>query len=237
MNRVLLRATGLVKKYGSKSVVNGIDLEVREKEVVAVIGPNGAGKSTTLDLILGLKRQDAGSVTFWRDDYKAGVGVQLQSTPFFPGLSALDNLKLFAAFHKRKLSMEDGLRVLELCGLRDAARTEASRLSGGQQKRLAIAVALVHDPKLVFLDEPTAALDPRARREIRGLIRRLAESGASVVFTSHDMEEVGKLADRVVMIRDGKVMANGTPEELLERYKAANLEELYLKLTEEEAAS
>jgi len=95
----------------------------------------------------------------------------------------------------------------------------------------------VHDPKLVFLDEPTAALDPRARREIRGLIRRLAESGASVVFTSHDMEEVGKLADRVVMIRDGKVMANGTPEELLERYKAANLEELYLKLTEEEAAS
>ena len=119
MNRVLLRATGLVKKYGSKSVVNGIDLEVREKEVVAVIGPNGAGKSTTLDLILGLKRQDAGSVTFWRDDYKADVGVQLQSTPFFPGLSALDNLKLFAAFHKRKLSMEDGLRSWSFaaCGM------------------------------------------------------------------------------------------------------------------------
>jgi len=161
--------------------------------------------------------------------------VHLQSTPFCPSVCALDNLKLFAAFHKRKLSVEDGLRVLELCGLRDAARTEASRLSGGQQKRLAIAVALVHEPKLVFLDEPTAALDPRARREIHDLIRRLANSGASVVFTSHDMEEVGKLADRVVMIRNGKIAAQGTPEELPAQYAAANLEELYLKLTEEEA--
>jgi len=104
MNRVLLRATGLVKRYGSKPVVNGIDLEVREKEVVAVIGPNGAGKSTTLDLVLGLKRQDAGSVTYWRADYKANVGVQLQSTPFFPGLSALDNLKLFDGAPARRCS-------------------------------------------------------------------------------------------------------------------------------------
>lgn len=233
MNRVLLRATGLVKRYGSRTVVNGIDLEVREKEVVAVIGPNGAGKSTTFDLILGLKRKDAGSVTYWCGDYKAKVGVQLQTTPFFPGLSALDNLKLFAAFQKRKLSAEEGVRILELCGLREVARTEASRLSGGQQKRLAIALALVHDPKLLFLDEPTAALDPRARREIRELIRRLAERGSSVVFTSHDMEEVGKLADRIVLIRGGRIVAEGTPEELLARHAAANLEELYLKLAGE----
>lgn len=234
MNGVLLRATGLIKRYGSRHVVNGIDLEVREKEVVAVIGPNGAGKSTTLDLILGLKRKDAGSVSYWREDYKAQVGVQLQTTPFFPKLSALDNLKLFAAFQKRKLSVEEGVRILELCGLREVARTEAARLSGGQQKRLAIALALVHNPKLLFLDEPTAALDPRARREIRELIRRLAESGSSVVFTSHDMEEVGKLADRIVLIRGGRVVAQGSPEDLLRRHAAANMEELYLKLTGEE---
>jgi ABC-2 type transport system ATP-binding protein len=233
VKNVLLQATGLVKRYGSRCVVNGIDLEVREKEVVAVIGPNGAGKSTTLDLILGLKRKDAGNITYWREDYKAQVGVQLQTAPFFPKLSALDNLKLFAALRKRKLSVEEGVQILERCGLREVVQTEAARLSGGQQKRLAIALALVHHPKLVFLDEPTAALDPRARREIRELIRRLADDGASVVFTSHDMEEVGKLADRIVLIRDGRVVAEGTPEDLLHRHEVENLEELYLKLTGE----
>ena len=114
------------------------------------------------------------------------------------------------------------------------ARTEASRLSGGQQKRLAIALTLSHQPRLIFLDEPTAALDPRARQEIRELIRSLATTGTTIVFTSHDMEEVNKLADRVVLVVEGRVRAEGKPTDLLAEYNVSSLEELYLKLTNEE---
>jgi ABC-2 type transport system ATP-binding protein len=112
--------------------------------------------------------------------------------------------------------------------------TEAARLSGGQQKRLAIALTLAHQPHLIFLDEPTAALDPRARREIRELIRSLAATGSAIVFTSHDMEEVSKLTDRVVLIVEGRVRAEGKPADLLDKYHVGSLEELYLKLTDEE---
>jgi ABC-2 type transport system ATP-binding protein len=125
---------------------------------------------------------------------------------------------------------QEGVELLSLCGLGDVMKTEASKLSGGQQKRLAIAVALVHDPKVVFLDEPTAALDPKSRREIHQLIRKLHKRGATVVFTSHDMDEVAKLSHRIVMIDKGTVIAQGTAEELCEHHNVQNLEELYLKL-------
>lgn len=233
----LLKAVGLKKRYGHRYVVNGIDMEIRPNEVIAVIGPNGAGKSTMLDLILGLKKADEGTVEYWSAHYRSLVGVQLQSTPFFPGLSALENLQLFAAFYRKRLSAEEAANLLQLCGLKEVSGTEASRLSGGQQKRLAIAVSLVHQPKLVFLDEPTAALDPKSRREIHDLIRRLAQSGSTIVFTSHDMEEVHKLADRLMMIDAGRVVAEGKPEELCIAYQTENLEELYLKLMDEESAS
>lgn len=233
----LLKAVGLKKRYGNRYVVNGIDMEIQQNEVIAVIGPNGAGKSTMLDLILGLKKADEGTVEYWSAHYRSQVGVQLQSTPFFPGLSALENLQLFGAFYRKKLSAEEAVSLLQLCGLQEVAGTEASRLSGGQQKRLAIAVSVVHQPKLVFLDEPTAALDPKSRREIHNLIRKLAESGCTIVFTSHDMEEVHKLADRLMMIDAGRVVAEGKPEELCTAYQTENLEELYLKLMEEECAS
>jgi len=233
----LLEARHLVKRYGSRTVVDQVDLVVDAGEVVGVIGPNGAGKSTTLELVLGLRASDGGEIRIGLDSPRRQIGVQLQTTPFFRGLTAAENLRLFAAFYGVRLSRRALVDLLARCGLAGAARTEAAKLSGGQQKRLAIALALAHAPDLIFLDEPTGALDPRARHEIRALIRALARQGAAVVFTSHDMEEVGKLADRVVLMLDGRVRAEGTPAALLAEYHAGSLEELYLQMTAQEAYS
>ncbi|SOC08403.1 ABC-2 type transport system ATP-binding protein [Ureibacillus xyleni] len=231
MSTTLLKAQGLVKHYGSRTVVKGISMSVFENEILAIIGPNGAGKSTMIEMVLGLKKQDAGEVNYWNKEFRKSVGVQLQSTPFFPGLTAFENLQLFAAFYKKKLSKQEGIELLTLCGLGDVMKTEGSKLSGGQQKRLAIAVALVHNPKVVFLDEPTAALDPVSRREIHQLVKNLHNRGASVVFTSHDMEEVSKLSHRVMMIDQGTIIAEGSAIELCELHNVKTLEELYIKLT------
>jgi ABC-2 type transport system ATP-binding protein len=230
----LLEAHGLVKRYGNRLAVDGIDLVVAPGEVVAIIGPNGAGKSTTLEMILGLRTPDSGEVVFWCDHPRRQVGVQLQTTPFLRGLTVAENLTLVAHFYGVRLTRQEVTALLERCGLAEAARKEAARLSSGQQKRLAIALALVHQPHLIFLDEPTAALDPRARREIRELVRTLASNGTAIVFTSHDMEEVGKLAHRLVLIVSGHVRAEGTPADLLARSGAGSLEDLYLNLTQEE---
>jgi len=228
---VLIRALSLVKRYGRRAVVDGISLTVNAGEVLAVIGPNGAGKSTALDLILRLRAPDEGAVEYAEAHLGRRIGVQLQSTPLFPGFTALENMRLAAAFHRLRRRDDELLRRLAGCGLAEAAKTDAARLSGGQQKRLAIAMALVHDPKLLFLDEPTAALDPRARLEVRELIGSLAEGGTSVVFTSHEMEEVHRLADRIVFISAGRILAEGTPESLLDAHGASDLEQLYLRLT------
>ncbi|AOZ94695.1 ABC transporter [Paenibacillus crassostreae] len=230
---IVVHARGLVKKFGNRAVVDGLDLFIERGEVLAIIGPNGAGKSTTLDLILGLKQADAGSVTYWREDPFHQIGVQLQSTPFFPGFNALENMRMFAAFYGLRLTNNDILSILDQCDLREVVRTNADRLSGGQQKRLSIAMTIMHKPQLLFLDEPTSALDPRARREVRNLIQSLTATGTSIIFTSHDMEEVHKLATRVVMINAGRVQAVGTPEDLLTEYNVTSLEELYIQLTED----
>lgn len=227
----LITAWGLSKKYGSRTVLEHVDLSIAPRERLAIIGPNGAGKSTLLDLILGLKKPDQGKVTYWRKNPYPHIGLQLQSTPFFAGFTALENLRMFAAFYGQKPSREELMKLLKTCHLEEAAHTDAARLSGGQQKRLAIAMTLVHDPALIFLDEPTSALDPRARREIHELIMSLSDSGTAVVLTSHDMEEVYQLATRVILICSGRVLACGTPDELLTSHGLDNLEELYIQLT------
>ena len=233
----LIEARGLVKRYGRRTAVRRIDLEVTPGEVVAVIGPNGAGKTTTLEMMVGIRRPDEGRVTYRLPNPRRDMGVQLQATPFFPGLTAAENVQIFAAFYGIRLSPAQAVEVLDSCGLGDAAHTEAARLSGGQQKRLAIALALVHRPRVLFLDEPAAGLDPRARRETHDLIRRLAAGGTAVIFTSHDMDEVGRLAHRVAFIIQGEIRAAGTPAELLAQYGTSSLEDLYLRLTMAEEVS
>lgn len=232
MSSPLIQAQGLVKRYRGREVVQGIDLEIRQGEILAVIGPNGAGKSTTLSMLLGIVKPDCGSVAYWREDYRSRIGVQLQTTPFFEGYSAEENLRLFGALYGVKLSRSELKAKLAACGLSEAGRVPAAKLSLGQQKRLAIAVTAVHRPDLIVLDEPAAGLDPRAGREIRSLIADLAAEGRTVVFSSHDMEEVERLAGRVVLIDRGRIAAQGRPADLLEEHGLIDMESLYLRLTE-----
>jgi ABC-2 type transport system ATP-binding protein len=227
----LISVKGLVKKFHQKNVINGIDFEIEQGEILALIGPNGVGKSTTIAMLLGILKPDQGRIDYWRPDYRGYVGAQLQSTPFFEGYTAEENLKLFAALYHTKLT-KDQIRVeLENCQLSDAAKTPAIKLSLGQQKRLAIGVTNVHHPELVVLDEPSAGLDPRARHEIRAMIQTMAKNRQTVLFSSHDMDEVEQIADRLIFMNNGRIVDAGKPEELMEKHGVSNLEALYLKLT------
>ena len=228
----LVRAEGLHKSYGHRQALRGIDLAIWPGETVAIIGPNGAGKSTLLDLLLGLRQPDEGKVHYNLPEPRRQIGLQLQNAPFFAGFTVLENLRMFAACYGLRCKKAELLVLLERCGLREAAHTNAAHLSGGQQKWLAIAIALVHQPRLLFLDEPAAALDPRARREMRSWIAELAGEGGSVVLTSHDMEEVQQVADRILLLHDGRIVAEGTPKTLLSTSGTASLEDMYLKYTD-----
>lgn len=228
----LIQATELHKQFKGREVVKGISLTIKKGEVVALIGTNGAGKSTTLAMLLGMLQPDSGSIVTWREDFQAHVGVQLQATPFFEGYTAEENLALFAAMYHVKLTKTDIRNKLEQCHLLDVRKTPAVSLSGGQQKRLAIAVTTLHNPKLIVLDEPAAGLDPRARHEIRALIQNLAANQCTVIFSSHDMEEVAHMADRLILMHEGKIVAQGAPDDLVKQYNAEHLEALYLQLTE-----
>ncbi len=230
----LIEAKQIQKSFRTREVIKGIDLQIRRGEILAIIGPNGAGKSTTLSMLLGIMQPDAGEIHRWRADYKAHIGVQLQSTPFFEGYTAEENLLLFAAFYHVKLSKDKIAQTLKDCDLFDVRRTPAVRLSGGQQKRLAIAITTVHNPELIVLDEPTAGLDPVVRHDIRGMIRSLTSQNVTVVFSSHDMEEVAKTADRVILVHQGVIVTEGNPNELLLKHQTETLEDVYIQLTANE---
>ncbi|WP_041668173.1 ABC transporter ATP-binding protein [Acetobacterium woodii] len=228
----LIVANGLEKKFQNKQVVHGLDLEIKQGEILALIGPNGVGKSTTIAMLLGIIQPDKGSVSYWRNDYKKHIGAQLQTTPFFEGYSARENLKLFGALYQVKLSDEEINHKLACYHLSDTGRTPAVKLSLGQQKRLAIGVTTVHEPELIILDEPTAGLDPRASHEIKKMILNMSENQRTVLFSSHNMDEVEEIADRVIFMNHGQIVAAGKPEDLTKKHQVKNLELLYLKLTE-----
>lgn len=228
----LIIAQNLVKHFRQTKAVNEISLEIRKGEVLSLIGSNGAGKSTTIAMLLGILKPDGGTVSYWRNDYRAFVGVQLQSTPFFEGYTAEENLIIFSALYRIRPNKKQIDAVLDEFSLTEARKTPAVRMSLGQQKRLAIAVTTLHRPELIILDEPTAGLDPRGRQEIRTMIRHLTEKGTAVVFSSHDLEEVARLSDRVILIHRGEILAQGSPEELRNEFQEESLESLYLKLTE-----
>lgn len=209
---------GLVKRYGSKAAVDGLDLSVAPAAVTAVLGPNGAGKTTTIETCEGFRRPDAGTVRVLGLDPVTGsarlrprIGVMLQSGGVYPGARATEMLRHIAALHARPLDVR---ALVERLGLDGCGRTPYRRLSGGQQRRLALAMAVVGRPELVFLDEPTAGLDPQARRATWELIRELRTDGVTVVLSTHHMEEAEELSDAVAIVDRGRVIAEGTPEEL-----------------------
>ncbi|MBM9505622.1 ABC transporter ATP-binding protein [Actinacidiphila acididurans] len=213
-----VQVTGLVKRYGARTAVNGLDLAVPRGTVTAVLGPNGAGKTTTVEVCEGYRRPDGGTARVLGLDpvTQAGllrprIGVMLQSGGVYAGARAEEMLRHVAALHARPV--DPGV-LIERLGLESCGRTPYRRLSGGQQQRLALAMAVVGRPELVFLDEPTAGLDPQARHATWDLIRELRADGTTVVLTTHFMDEAEQLADEVVIIDAGRAIAAGTPDEL-----------------------
>jgi ABC-2 type transport system ATP-binding protein len=210
----------LRKSYGSLKAVDGVSFEVQSGEFFAILGPNGAGKTTTLEILEGLREPDSGTVEVlgqppWPRNpaLLPRMGVQLQASSFFERLTAREQIRTFASLYGVGTARAD--EMLAVVGLTDQADTRAEKLSGGQAQRLSIACALVHDPELVFLDEPTGALDPQARRNLWDLLRQINSDGRTVVLTTHHMDEAEILCDRVAIMDHGRILQAGPPAALV----------------------
>jgi ABC-2 type transport system ATP-binding protein len=211
----------LRKSYGDFAAVQGIDLAIRPGEIVALLGPNGAGKTTTVEILEGYRKRTAGEVRVLGEDpesapllWRDRIGVVLQESEIEPDLTARECLELYAGFHLRPRPV---METLELVGLAEKATVRGSRLSGGQRRRLDVALALIGDPELIFLDEPTTGFDPSARRQAWSVIDGLRSLGKTVLLTTHYMDEAERLADRIVVVAGGRVVAEGTPSTLAGR--------------------
>jgi len=220
-NSVLVRAENLHKSYGSILALRGISFEIKKGEVFGLLGPNGAGKTTTIEILVGLRQPDEGSVrvcgldpTRESEELKQRIGAQLQATMLPDKMRVDEALGLFASFYKQTVAI-DGL--LESFGLAEKRRAFFETLSGGQKQRLALALALINNPELVLLDEPTVGLDAMLRRDIYAIVERFRSEGRTVLLTTHYIEEAERLCDHVAIIDQGQVVAIGTPRELIER--------------------
>jgi ABC-2 type transport system ATP-binding protein len=227
-----IHVEGLEKHYGATHAVDGLSFDVGRGEVFGLLGPNGAGKTTTVEILEGYRTADAGTVRVLGLDpirqgheLKPHIGVMLQEGGLYPGLKPLELLRLFAAYYD---DPEDPDAMLDAVGLRETAATPVRRLSGGQAQRLSLACALVGKPQVLFLDEPTAGMDPHARATTWQLVRDLRARGVTVLLTTHAMDEAEQLCDRVAIIAGGKLAALGSPAELT-RYAAA--EEIWFAAT------
>ena len=219
--RVALRCAGLVKRFADVTAVNGLDLEVFVGECFGLLGPNGAGKTTTVEILEGLTAADEGTVELlgqhWntRNDrtLRERIGVQLQETQLPEKVTVGETIRLFRSFYQRGHSVDE---VIQTVALEEKRNARVGKLSGGQKQRLAVACALVGDPELLFLDEPTTGLDPQARLSLWDIVERFRERGGTILLTTHYMEEATRLCDRVAIMDHGKVIALGSPAELIE---------------------
>jgi len=214
---LLLR--GVRKAFADVQAVDGLDLEVARGECFGLLGPNGAGKSTTIEICEGLTAPDDGTVEVlglnWRtggDELRQRIGIQLQETQFPEKLKVEETLRMFRSFYKRGISVEESIKTAQL---EEKRGSRVGGLSGGQKQRLAMACALVGDPELLFLDEPTTGLDPQARRHLWDLVDELKRAGRTIILTTHYMDEAERLCDRVAIMDHGKVIALGTPQQLI----------------------
>jgi ABC-2 type transport system ATP-binding protein len=221
MANPILQVENLVKRYGEVEAVRGVSFSVDEGEVFGLLGPNGAGKTSTVEVMEGLRVPDGGRISVCGIDpqknpneLKNEIGATLQSTSLPDKLRVGEALRLFAGFYKRTRNTDDLLRRF---GLEEKRNAFYGHLSGGQKQRLALAMALVNDPRVLFLDEPTAGLDPQVRREIYDIIAELKREKKTILLTTHYIEEAEKLCDRVAIVDHGKVIATGTPRQLKER--------------------
>ena len=246
MTEPILIVTNLVKRYGDLLAVNNVTFDVRKGEIFGILGPNGAGKTSTLEMIETLRPIDGGEVILDGIDVrkkpqevKRRIGVQLQASAFFDKLSLTELLDLFSELYRNPINPQ---RLLEEVELQDKVDARVNQLSGGQKQRFSIAAALVNDPIVLFLDEPTTGLDPQARRHLWGVIKRIRSEGKTIVLTTHYMEEAEELCDRVAIMDSGKIIALAPPQQLVDRLIAsgftkqkaerlATLEDVFLNMT------
>ena len=245
----IIKVSNLIKKYGDFAAVKGISFEVKQGEIFGLLGPNGAGKTTTLEIIETLREKTSGDVlvdgmNIDKDakEIKKIIGVQLQAAGYYPNLNLVQIIKLFAGLYNRPI---DPMTLLDTVNLRDKAKNKFKELSGGQKQRFSIATTLINEPKIIFLDEPTTGLDPQARRNLWELIKQLRDRGATVVITTHYMDEAEVLCDRVAIVDSGEIIALNTPDVLIDdlvssgfkrpkQVKEASLEDVFLNLTGKE---
>jgi len=249
MEQAIIKVNNLIKKYGDFTAVKGISFEVKQGEIFGLLGPNGAGKTTTLEIIETLREKTSGEVVVDGLDLdkdpqgiKKIIGVQLQAAGYYPNLNLKQIIDLFAGLYNKEVNP---MALLDTVNLREKAKNKFKELSGGQKQRFSIATTLINDPKIIFLDEPTTGLDPQARRNLWNLIKQLRERGATVVITTHYMDEAEELCERVAIIDSGEIIALSTPSELIDNLiatgfkrkkemKAASLEDVFLTMTGKE---
>jgi ABC-2 type transport system ATP-binding protein len=218
----VIRVVDLKKHYGDVRAVDGVSFEVRRGEIFGLLGPNGAGKTTTVEILEGLRPPDSGQVsvlgldvTTSADALKPRIGVSLQTAALYPKLTVVELIDLFRSFYPHSRPTGE---LIDALGLGERKNAQSQELSGGQRQRLAVALALVNDPELVFLDEPTTGLDPAARRSLWGLVEELKAAGRSILLTTHYMEEAEVLCDRLAIMDHGRILEEGTVEELVGRH-------------------
>ncbi len=242
--KTLVEVKGLTKEFGPIRAVNDISFEMYEGEILGLMGPNGAGKTTTLQMLLNLTYQSSGTVKILGMDYKGHREEILSRINFSSSyislpyaLTVKENLLVFARLYGVKGAGAKIDALLKLFEIDDIAHTNTRRLSSGMITRVCLCKSLLNDPEILFLDEPTASLDPDIADKTRSLLRRIRdERGLSVLYTSHNMEEMAELCDRIIFMNKGNILATGTPDEILSRFGGADLEEVFLKITREPCA-
>ncbi|MFI5135373.1 MAG: ABC transporter ATP-binding protein [Chitinophagales bacterium] len=244
--KIIISVNDLWKQYGDFSAVKGISFEVHEGEIFGLLGPNGAGKTTTLEIIETLREKSSGEIfidglNVDRDQNKIKkiIGVQLQAAGYYPNLTLMELLNLFSGLYNVSI---DKKHMLSLVGLEDKSKSKYKSLSGGQKQRFSICTTLINNPKIVFLDEPTTGLDPQARRNLWELVREIRSKGATVVITTHYMDEAEELCERVAVMDNGRILALNSPDHMIDELvasgferkkevKKANLEDVFLQMT------
>ena len=246
MGEIIISVKDLTKSYGDFYAIKGISFDVQQGEIFGLLGPNGAGKSTTLEIIETLRQKSSGTIIVDGmniDDnpekIKRIIGVQLQSSGFYPNLNLVELIELFGGMYNERVNP---MALLKEVNLEEKAKSKVKELSGGQKQRFSIATTLINKPKIIFLDEPTTGLDPQARRNLWDLIKRIRAAGATVIITTHYMDEAEILCDRVAIIEAGKIIALNSPDRLIDdlvatgferpkQVKQANLEDVFIQLT------
>lgn len=249
MKNAIISVNNLVKDYGTFQAVKGISFEVYEGEIFGLLGPNGAGKSTTLEIIETLRTKTSGEVTVCGlnldkepGNIKKIIGVQLQTSGFYPGLTLTELIELFSGLYNQPVNATE---LLQLVNLADKAKSKYKEMSGGQKQRFSIATTLINKPKIIFLDEPTTGLDPQARRNLWELIKNIRAQGATVIITTHYMDEAEQLCDRIAIMDEGRIVSLDSPDKMIDdlvhsgferpkQVKAASLEDVFIHLTGKE---